>query len=427
VIVRRVSIVLLALLPVLLAAVAVAAVLFARQGGFAPYRVPRDSTRTVATDGATLARGEYLVRLGDCAACHTTRGGVAFAGGVPFRTSYGTIFSTNITSDPTHGIGDWSADEFAHAMRHGVSRLGPLFPVFPYEQFATLTDTDIDAIYAWLRTVAPSDSAPPANRLDFPASSRDAMIGWRMLYYRPSIATTAAASTDRGQYLVDGAGHCASCHSARGDRYSLPPEGYLAGGSLPVNGWYAPPLDSESLARFSVAELADYLRAGTSPHGTAYGPMAQVIYGSLSALEASDATAIADYLKRVSPRAPKKSASDGIATASNDSVNGAEVYKRTCADCHGDDGEGKAGRYPPLANSIAATAPDPINAVRLVLYGAMAPTTPGNPRPYSMPPFVQQLTSAEIAAVVNYIRRDATPPSRLTPDEIESMHGIVLE
>ena len=424
---RRLSIALLALLPLLLAAIAVAAVLFARQGGFAPYRVPRDSTRTVATDAATLARGEYLVRLGDCAACHTTRGGVPFAGGVAFRTSYGTVYSTNITPDREHGIGDWSADEFAHAMRHGVSRQGPLYPVFPYEQFSTLTDADIDAIYAWLGTVAPSDSAPPENRLEFPASSRNAMIGWRMLYYRPSSATPTATPDDRGRYLVDGAGHCASCHSARGSRYSLPPDGYLAGGTLPVNGWYAPPLDRDALERFAVDELADYLRSGTSPHGAAYGPMAQVIYGSLAALDANDATAIADYLKRVPPRAQKKPASEGIAGASNDSVNGADVYERACSDCHGDDGNGKQGRYPPLTNSVAATAPDPINAVRLVLYGAMAPTTPGNPRPYSMPPFVQQLTSAEIAAVVNYIRRDATPPSRLAPEDIEAMHGVVLE
>jgi mono/diheme cytochrome c family protein len=427
VIVRRFPIALLAVLPLLLAAVAVAAVLFARQGGFAPYRVPRDSTRTIAVDATTLARGEYLVRVGDCAACHTTRGGVPFAGGVPFRTSYGTVYSTNITPDREHGIGDWSADEFAHAMRHGVGRQGPLYPVFPYEQFATLTDADIDAIHAWLRTVAPSDAAPPANRLEFPASSRTALIGWRMFYYRPSRVAGNENPADRGQYLVDGAGHCASCHSARGGRYSLPPEGYLAGGTLPVDGWYAPPLDRDALERFSVAELADYLRTGTSPHGTAYGPMAEVIYGSLAALDADDATAIADYLKRVSPRARKEPARDDVASASNDSANGAEVYKRACSDCHGDDGEGKQGRYPPLKNSVVATAPDPVNAVRLVLYGAMAPTTPGNPRPYSMPPFVQQLTSAEIAAVVNYMRRDASPPSHLSAAEVESMHGVVLE
>jgi mono/diheme cytochrome c family protein len=424
VIARRVSI---ALLPLLLAAIAVAAVLFARQGGFAPYRVPRESTRTVAADAATLARGEYLVRLGDCAACHTTRGGVPFAGGVSFTTNYGTVYSTNITPDREHGIGDWSPDEFAHAMRHGVGRRGPLYPVFPYEQFATLTDADLDAMYAWLRTVPPSATTPPANRLEYPASSRTALVGWRMLHYRPHESSTFEAPADRGQYLVDGAGHCASCHSARGDRYSLPPEGYLAGGRLPVSGWYAPPLDRDALARFSVAELADYLRTGTSPHGTAYGPMAEVIYGSLAALDASDATAIADYLKRVQPRAANKPASTEVAAASSDSANGAGIYKRACSDCHGDDGEGKGGRYPPLRNSVSSTAPDPINAVRLVLYGAMAPTTPGNPRPYSMPPFVQQLSSAEIAAVVNYIRRDATPPSRLTPADIEAMHGVVLE
>jgi mono/diheme cytochrome c family protein len=425
VIARRLSMVALALLPLLLAAIAVASVLFARQGGFAPYRVPRDSGRAVASDAATVARGEYLVRLGDCAACHTTRGGIPFTGGVSFTTNYGTILSSNITPDRTHGIGAWSADEFAHAMRHGVSRQGALYPVFPYAQFATLTDADIDAIYAYLRTIPASDAVPAPNRLKFPASSRTALIGWRMLYYRPSAATPEPG--DRGQYLVDGVGHCAECHSSRGRRYSLPPQGYLAGGRLPGSGWYAPPLDGDALARFSVQQLADYLRTGTSPQGTAYGPMAEVVYGSLAALSADDATAIASYLKRVPPHARKKPAETTIATAPSDSANGADVYEHACADCHGKTGEGKDGYYPPLTDAVAVTAPDPVNAVRIVLYGAMAPTTPGNPRPYSMPPFVQQLTSAEIAAVVNYIRRDAVPPSRLTAADIESMHGIVLD
>ena len=123
---------------------------------------------------------------------------------------------------------------------------------------------------------------------------------------------------------------------------------------------------------------------------------------------------------------PETPAPTDVANATSDTANGGEIYERVCADCHGDDGEGKDA-WPPLKRSVAAAAPDPVNAVRLVLYGAMAPTTPGNPRPYSMPPFVQQLTSAEIAAVVNFIRRDASPPSRLTATDIESMHGIVLE
>lgn len=425
-IVRR--LVLRTALVVLALAIVAACVLFARQGGYAPFRVPTGTSPPVANDAATLARGEYLVRLGDCAACHTTRGGVAFAGGHAFDTDYGTLYSSNLTPDRENGIGDWSADEFRHAMRHGVSRHGPLYPVFPYEHFARLTDADIDAIYAYLHALVPNANAPPPNRLAFPANSRSALIVWRMLYYRPAAPTSAM---DRGQYLVEGIGHCAMCHSTRAAGDSVPSRGYLAGGILVGSGWYAPPLDADSLQRYSLSELADFLRTGTSPHGTVYGPMAEVVYSSLRALTAADAASMADYLKRIAPHAPpdmRLSARERFGGNSADlGNNGAEIFKRACAECHGDNGEGKGGHYPALTDAVATRAPPPINAVRIVLYGAMPPTTPGNPRPYSMPPFVQQLSSAEIAAVVNYVRRNERQVSQVTASDVETMAGIVLD
>ena len=66
--------------PFLLAALAIGFFLFERQGGLAPYRIPRDSGRVVANDAETLKRGEYLARIGDCAACHTAPGGAPWAG-----------------------------------------------------------------------------------------------------------------------------------------------------------------------------------------------------------------------------------------------------------------------------------------------------------------------------------------------------------
>lgn len=431
---RRAALFGLVLLPFVLAATAIAGVLFLRQGGFAPYRIPHGAGRIVAADAATVARGAYLAKLGDCAACHTTRGGVPFAGGRGFSTDYGTIYSSNLTADMHYGLGDWSADEFAHAMRNGVSRNGVLYPVFPYAHFAQVDDSDLDALYAYLKTVSASAQAPSPNRLDFPASWRPALIGWRMLYYHAAEAAHAPSSSskplERGRYLVDGLGHCAMCHSARGARGSLPPQGYLVGGRIPGVGWYAPPLDSRQLQRYSIDQLVAYLSTGTSLQGSAYGPMAEVVYNSLSALSAEDATAIATYLKNVPPHTqPTQRLLPSEQAPQPGVVNlGADVYKRACADCHGDDGRGKDAAYPPLRDAASITAPDPINAVRVVLYGGMAPTTAGNPRPYSMPPFVQQLSAAEIAAVINYVRHDwAGLPSELTAADIAGMHGIVLD
>jgi mono/diheme cytochrome c family protein len=104
------------------------------------------------------------------------------------------------------------------------------------------------------------------------------------------------------------------------------------------------------------------------------------------------------------------------------------LYADACADCHGKDGEGKPGAYPPLRDAVAMTAPDPINAVRMVLYGGMAITSTGNPRPHSMPPFAQKLEPADIAEVLNYARRRfGGRDSRLTAEEVRSMYGLVVD
>ena len=68
-----------------------------------------------------VARGEYLARAADCAACHTAPGGKPFAGGLPFKLPIiGTIYSTNITPDQETGIGDWSDEEFLRALHQGI-------------------------------------------------------------------------------------------------------------------------------------------------------------------------------------------------------------------------------------------------------------------------------------------------------------------
>ncbi|HVJ61172.1 MAG TPA: c-type cytochrome [Tahibacter sp.] len=420
--------------PFVLLALAVGGALFGLQGGFAPYAVPEPvaGDQTPQADAATLAQGEYLARLGNCATCHTTRGGTPFAGGRAFVTDYGTIHSTNLTPDRATGLGDWSLDEFRHAMRHGVSRHGVLYPVFPYANFAVLNDGDLGALFGYLRSLAPVAAATPPNRLEFPASWRGALVGWRMLTYRPSAQaaddTRQSAQWNRGRYLVDGVGHCAMCHGERGTLGSLPREGYLAGGRIPGLGWYAPPLDERQLARFDVAQLAGYLRSGVSEQGAAYGPMAEVVYSSLRHLTDDDATAMAVYLKSVPAHPPPRSMSMAAPIGAVAAGNGRRLYEQHCADCHGRDGRGRGLDYPPLDRAVSMTAPDPVNAVRIVLYGAVAPTTAHNPRPYSMPPFAQKLDSADVAAIVSYVRAAwGRQPIPVSSDDVQRLHGLVLD
>ncbi|MGL6010948.1 MAG: c-type cytochrome, partial [Shewanella oncorhynchi] len=109
---------------------------------------------SVADEGGNtnndIARGAYLMKIGDCVACHTAVGGRELAGGLPFETPFGAVYSTNITSDKETGIGKYSYEEFFDAMHHGVGVNGNLYPAMPYTSYSLLTDADTQAIYAYL-------------------------------------------------------------------------------------------------------------------------------------------------------------------------------------------------------------------------------------------------------------------------------------
>jgi len=166
-----------------------------------------------------VERGEYLARAGDCISCHTAQGGQPFAGGARLDTPFGYMLSPNITPDPDTGIGRWSNADFYRALHDGVNKRGQdLYPTMPYDFYTKVTRADIDALWAYLRTVKPVKNAVVVNHLDFPFNVRLSMGVWRELYfkegaYKPNPAQSA--SWNRGAYLVEGLGHCSDCHSPR--------------------------------------------------------------------------------------------------------------------------------------------------------------------------------------------------------------------
>ncbi len=166
---------------------------------------------------ATPEQGRYLAAAGNCVSCHTRPGGAPFAGGLPFTTPLGTIYSTNITPDTQTGIGSWSAADLRLAMQRGVARNGShLFPAFPYTSFTRVSDADILALYAYLRTVPAVHYRPPENGLMF--SMRWPMVLWNAMFFKPGrfgINLSESEEWNRGAYLVSGLGHCGSCHTPR--------------------------------------------------------------------------------------------------------------------------------------------------------------------------------------------------------------------
>lgn len=409
--------------PLLFALVAVVLVLFGRQGGMAPFRVPEGRPPEAAANGL-IERGRYLATLGNCAGCHTARGGMALAGGRGFRTDYGVVYSTNLTPDPEHGIGDWSSAEFRHAMRHGVSRNGVLTPVFPYASFRHLSDGDLDALLAYIRSLPASSRPRTPNQLAFPASLPGAMVAWRLLYLQPPV-TQWPADTDlgRGAYLVHGIGHCAVCHAQRGPLASQPGSGKLWGAR---NGdWYAPGLHGPALDHFGAGELAFYLRGGAPDDAGAYGLMADVVAGNLQHLTRDDALTIESYLRTLPGPPTARVPRQRLRTVAGSLDAGRAVYERHCADCHGAVGEGEPGKYPPLRGSRILTEDDPVNLIKIVMLGAVAPSTPANPTPYTMPPFAQTLSGEDVARVANFLRiqenADAAP---VTVDDVRAVGGL---
>src|SRR5258707_10110255 len=169
-------------------------------------------------DAALLAKGEYLARAGDCIACHTAREGKTFAGGLPMKTPFGTLYTSNITPDPQTGIGTWTSDQFFNMMHNGRFPDGGLvYPAMPFGSYTKVTREDSDAIYAYLRSIPAVKQPNKPHDLRFPFNNRSLILGWRTLFFNEGVYKpdqTKSAEWNRGAYLVEGLGHCGMCHTA---------------------------------------------------------------------------------------------------------------------------------------------------------------------------------------------------------------------
>ncbi|MDE2455255.1 MAG: cytochrome c, partial [Burkholderiales bacterium] len=341
--------------------------------------------------------------------CHTRRGGPAYAGGRAIETPFGTVYGPNLTPDAATGLGRWSASEFWRALHNGRARDGRLlYPALPYPSFTRVSRADSDALYAYLQSL-PAVRAP--NRppeLRFPYRLQAALAVWRALYFSPAAPIARAPTAgpvERGAYLVQGLGHCAACHAPRNALGASADAAALPGGLIPVRNWYAPPLGpgrEPGVAPWTQQDLVDLLQGGESARGSAMGPMAEVVARSTQYLGPADLHAIAAYLMTLPPGPLPEAPPQPVAAAQRE--RGAGLYGDHCADCHGKDGRGVAGAYPPLAGNRGVVAAAPDNLVKAILDGGFAPSTRTNPRPFGMPPFGPSLGDAEIAAIASYVR-----------------------
>lgn len=352
-----------------------------------------------------IERGRYLADAAHCVACHTAEDGEAFAGGRPFESKFGTLYSTNITPDPSTGIGRWDLGDFEAALREGVRRDGAyLYPAMPYVAFTKIKDEDIRALWAYFRSLQPIRQEEPENELQFPYGLRVGLAGWQALYFKPGRFTPESTRSDefnRGAYLVQALSDCGGCHTPRNFAMARQQDERLEGG---VNaGWYAPDISAghySAIRDWSIDELVTYLGGEhVSENIAAVGPMYETLAGGLENLREDDLHAIAVYLKeQSSPESGHVEAEDWVFPEERQ-VAGTALYQGHCQTCHGEDGEGDYGVAPTLVDTASITGEEPDSAIMAVLQGF-------DPRDRwgAMPSFAYALQNQEIADIVNHIR-----------------------
>lgn len=382
------------------------------------------SAMAAETDQQALVKqGEYLARAGDCVACHTAKGGKPFAGGLPMETPIGTIFSTNITPDPS-GIGAYSFDDFDKAVRHGIAKNGStLYPAMPYPSYARVNQADMQALYAYfMNGVEPVAQANKDSDIPWPMSMRWPLAMWRWAF-APAVADfTPVAGQDpvvsRGAYLVEGLGHCGACHTPRAltmqeKALSASDSSAFLAGSAPLEGWIAKNLrgdHKDGLGSWDEAQLVQFLKTGRSDRSAVFGGMSDVIEHSMQYMSEDDLTAIARYLKSlpaVNPADKPHQYDPAVADAlwnGDDSKRGAAVYIDNCAACHRTDGNGYTRVFPALAGNPVLQSDDPTSLIHIVLKGGTLPSTHTAPSTFTMPAFDWRLSDQEVADVVNFIR-----------------------
>jgi mono/diheme cytochrome c family protein len=390
--------------------IVVAGVLLYRSGNASSDNVADASIKAADApppDAAAVKRGAYVAVAADCAACHTAPGSSdAFAGGYPLKTPFGIIESTNITPERSTGLGNWTERDFFRAVRHGKSPHGLLYPAMPYNAYVKLSDQDMHDLWAYVRSLKPVDHANAANQLPFPYNVRSMMLGWNLLFFDNTpfkAQPSQSADWNRGAYLVDGAGHCASCHTPKnglgGDKRSA----YLQGYNL--QGWFAPEIAGNphvGLGDWSTQDITQYLKLGSNGKAVASGPMAEAVENSTQHLSDADLAAIATYLKTV----PGSTGTAPPALAASDArmTRGAHLYEINCSACHNVQGQGIDGMVTAFAGNPAIQSHGQGSLIQTVLKGGRAAITDGNPTGAGMPSFAWKLSDADIADVLTYVR-----------------------
>ncbi len=257
--------------------------------------------------------GAYVFVAGGCSSCHSAPGAkgedkLVLSGGQELSTPFGVFHVPNISSDPDHGIGDWTVAEFVTSMKYGIGRRGEhLYPAFPYTSYQRMTVEDIIDLKAYLDTLPPSDNVAPPHELAFPFNIRRALGLWQLLYvdgktFEPD--PTVSTALNRGAYLVKGPSHCGECHSPRNVIGGIDAGRAYSGGPAPEGEGTIPnitPDPETGIGDWSTGDIVEVLTSGFTPEFDSVGGSMAAVTQNTAQLTDEDRNAIAEFLKSLPP------------------------------------------------------------------------------------------------------------------------------
>ncbi|MEZ8379851.1 c-type cytochrome [Vibrio splendidus] len=378
-----------------------------------------DQQRLTSLKASSVERGEYLAYAGDCVACHSAEGGEPFAGGLPFVTPFGTVYSTNITPHTTEGIGTYNFDDFRAALVAGKGKNGYLYPAMPYTSYQYLTDQDMVDLWEYMQSITAVPRRNDDNSMMFPSNIRLGLLGWNIVFMNtdpidyevPEELKGEIENVDKwqqGKYWVAGLGHCSECHTPRNIAQALIPERIFQGNL--IDGWNAPDITANELYvdGWDEATLTDFLHTGHSDKGTAFAGMADVVKNSLSLMTREDIESMSYYL--LSGDINNTIASDAVQLQPkgfDEAAYGSEIYttyRQTCGACHGDDGKGRDPIAPTLLNNGIIMHSDPFNTIAVTVRG-LQPTYLDKDRNFMpMASFEDVLSDQRLAELITFVR-----------------------
>lgn len=410
---------------------AVVAILAGLGASYRLWAVLESSRSDVADDRTTLAdfksqdeaaigRGEYVMRLSDCAACHNP----GFNGGYKIDTPFGALETSNITPDRKTGIGNMTERDFFNAVRQGRGKHGFLYPAMPYTAYTQMSDRDMHDLWAYFSTVEPVEHEVDENAgMNFPYNIRLAMTGWNLLFFDNEgfkVDIRKDSAWNRGKYIVDGPAHCSVCHTDRNALGGEISSAYLQGGKL--GSWYAPditPNPHAGIGGWDNDQIANYLKTGSNGTSVAAGPMSEAVEHSTQYFAPDDLQAIARYLRDLP--ASSAPAQQAFHMDGEREKNMADSYEVNCSACHGLRGEGISGMVPAFAGNRSMQN-DPTNMIHAMLTGTRAPHTEARQTAAGMPSFAWKMDDQQIADILNYVRNSwGNKASEVTEEKVAAL------